>query len=391
MNNFVYNLSTKIFFGKGEISKLPSEIRKYGKKVLFLYGKSSIKKMGLYDEVVNLLNDSNIEFVELSGVDPNPRLSTVKEGSRLCREHDVDFILAVGGGSTIDCAKAIAVDRFYEGDTWTDLYIEKKGDTIKKVLPLGSILTLAATGSEMNKNSVITNEETEEKYGFGSELLKPKFSILDPSYTFTVPKHQTAAGCADILSHLFEQYFSPIKKGYISARIGEAVMKTVIEYAPVAIEEPDNYEARANLMWAGTVALNGTASAGKPGEWSVHPMEHELSAKYDITHGVGLAILTPRWMEYVMNDENVFRLADYARNVWDIQEDDDYKAAKKGISKTTEFFLALGIPMTLPEVGINEERLEEMAKDTVKIRKIGAMQNLEWEDVCNIYKMCLTL
>ncbi len=389
MNNFVYNLTTKVFFGKGQISNLPSEIKKYGKKVLFLYGKSSIKKTGLYDEVVKLLNDGGIEFLELSGVDPNPRLSTVKEGSRLCREHDLDFILAVGGGSTIDCAKAIAIDRFYEGDTWVDLYRQGKVDTIKKALPLGSILTLAATGSEMNKNTVITNEETEEKYGLGTEIVKPKFSILDPVYTFTVPKHQTAAGCADILSHLFEQYFSPIKKAYVSARIAEAIMKTVIEYAPIALKEPDNYEARANLMWAGTVALNGTASAGKPGDWSVHGIEHELSAKYDITHGVGLAILTPRWMEYVMNDDNVFRLADYARNVWDVREEDDYKAAEYGIAKTKDFFLSLDIPMTLPEVGINEDRLEEMAKAATKSGKIGAMKKMDWEDVYNIYKMCL--
>ena len=211
MNNFIYDLSTKIYFGKGQIANLPTEIKKHGTKVLFLYGKNSIKKIGLYDEAIKLLNENNIEFVELAGVDPNPRLSTVKEGSRLCRENNLDFILAIGGGSTIDCAKAIAVDVFYEGDTWNDLYKFGKVDTIKKVLPVGSILTLAATGSEMNRNTVISNEETEEKYGLGCDLLKPKFSILDPTYTFSVPKNQTAAGCADILSHLFEQYFNPIK------------------------------------------------------------------------------------------------------------------------------------------------------------------------------------
>lgn len=389
MNNFIYDLSTKIYFGKGQIENLPTEIKKHGTKVLFLYGKNSIKKIGLYDEAIKLLNENNIEFVELAGVDPNPRLSTVKEGSRLCRENNLDFILAIGGGSTIDCAKAIAVDVFYEGDTWNDLYKFGKIDTIKKVLPVGSILTLAATGSEMNRNTVISNEETEEKYGLGCDLLKPKFSILDPTYTFSVPKNQTAAGCADILSHLFEQYFNPIKKGFVSARIGEAIMKTVIEYAPIALKEPDNYEARANLMWAGTVALNGTASAGKPGDWSVHGMEHELSAKYDITHGVGLAILTPRWMEYVMNDENVYRLADYARNVWGSREEDDKAAAKEGIAKTKDFFLSLGIPMTLKEVGINEDRLAEMAKKATEFYKIGAMKNMDWQDVYNIYKMSL--
>lgn len=389
MNNFIYDLSTKIYFGKEQIENLPTEIKKHGTKVLFLYGKNSIKKIGLYDEAIKLLNENNIEFVELAGVDPNPRLSTVKEGSRLCRENNLDFILAIGGGSTIDCAKAIAVDVFYEGDTWDDLYKFGKIDTIKKVLPVGSILTLAATGSEMNRNTVISNEETEEKYGLGCDLLKPKFSILDPTYTFSVPKNQTAAGCADILSHLFEQYFNPIKKGFVSARIGEAIMKTVIEYAPIALEEPDNYEARANLMWAGTVALNGTASAGKPGDWSVHGMEHELSAKYDITHGVGLAILTPRWMEYVMNDENVYRLADYARNVWESREEDDKAAAKEGIAKTKDFFLSLGIPMTLKEVGINEDRLAEMAKKATEFYKIGAMKNMDWQDVYNIYKMSL--
>lgn len=389
MKNFIYNIKTKIFFGDGQIKHLPSETLKYGKKVLLLYGKNSIKKMGLYDEVMKLYNEAGIEVIELSGVNPNPRLSTVLEGKKLCQEHNIELILAAGGGSVIDCAKAIAVAAKNDLDIWKDVYVEYNMSKVKDAIPIATILTLAATGTEMNANSVISNHETEEKYGTAHRLMKPKFSILDPKYTFSVSSYQTAAGSADILSHLFEQYFTPDKEGFLQARMAEAIMKTVIEYAPIAVENPDNYEARANLMWSSTMALNSTISSGQNGDWSVHAMEHELSAKYDITHGVGLAILTPRWMEYVLTEENVHRFVDYGKNVWGIEGEDEFSIAREAISNTHEFFLELNIPITLREVGIDESRLDEMAKASVRGGSIGAMRKLGPEDVLKIFKASL--
>lgn len=353
MLNFNYSIPTKIFFGKNQINVLGEQIKKYGTKVLLTYGGGSIKKNGIYDKVVEILKNNHIEFVELSGIDPNPRVTSVREGVRLCKENNIDFILAVGGGSTIDCSKVIAASYYYKGDPWD---IVTKKVKISKSLPIGCILTLAATGSEMNSGAVISNVDTNEKLGVGHPSMAPKFSILYPQYTFTVPKNQTAAGIVDIMSHTFEAYFSKTKDAYIQNRMAEAILKTCIKYGKIAIEEPENYEARANLMWASSLAINGLLSYGKSEPWSVHPMEHELNAFYDITHGVGLAILTPNWMEYVLSDENVNDFYEYGVNVWDINPDGNkYEVAKKAINKTREYFNELGILSTLKEVGINEK------------------------------------
>ncbi|WMJ82353.1 iron-containing alcohol dehydrogenase [Clostridium sp. MB40-C1] len=387
MLKFNYSIPTNVHFGKGRIQVLAKEIKKYGSKVLLTYGGGSIKKNGLYDSIVDIFNENEIFFCELNGIDPNPRLTSVNEGIKICKENDIDFILAVGGGSVIDCSKIIAAGYYYEGNPW-DFFTGKA--RIKQALPIGTILTLAATGSEMNGNAVISNMETEEKLGTFGESLKPKFSILDPTYTMTVPVKQTAAGTADIMSHVFEQYFSPTEGAFLQDRLAEAVLKTCIEYGPIAIKNPEDYEARANLMWSSSIALNGLLTYGKITDWATHGMEHELSAIYDITHGIGLAILTPNWMEHVLDDGTVEKFVEYGVNVWGISlEEDKYSVARKAIEKTREFFKELGIPMTLEEVGINEERLEEMAEKATKFRPLGGFKKLDKNDVLEIYKASL--
>jgi len=387
MQNFNYSIPTKIFFGKNKIDVLGVQIKKIGTKVLLVYGGGSIKKNGIYDTIIDIFKKNDISFWELSGVEPNPRISSVRKGIEICKENKIEVILAVGGGSTIDCAKVIGAGCYYDGDAW-DIVIDPR--KIGKVLPIASILTLAATGSEMDSGAVITNLETSEKIATGNKGMAPKFSILDPTYTFSVPKNQTAAGTADIMSHIFEVYFSNTKEAYLQNRMAEALLKTCINYGQKAIEEPENYEARANLMWTASLAINGILSYGKETEWSVHAMEHELSAFYDITHGVGLAILTPHWMEYALNDGTVDKFVEFAINVWGLDANvDKYEIAHNGIKKTKEYFVSLGIPSSLKEVGIGEERLEEMARKATAYGKLGSFKPLEAQDVLNIFKAAL--
>ncbi|MBO8158162.1 iron-containing alcohol dehydrogenase [Thermosyntropha sp.] len=383
MLDFVFHNPTKIIFGKGKISKLGEEIVPYSRRILLVYGEGSIKRNGIYYQVVDILKESGIEYKELSGVKPNPRLDSVREGIKLCREHSLDMVLAVGGGSVIDCAKIIAAGFFYDGDPW-DFFTRKA--KIEKALPIGAVLTLAATGSEMNGNAVISNDETKAKKGVGSSHLLPKFSILDPLLTCTVPPLQTAAGVADIMSHVFEQYFSANEGAYLQDRIAESVLKTCIHYAPIALKEPENYEARANLMWASTIALNGILSTGKLTDWATHMIEHEVSALYDIAHGVGLAILIPYWMEYVLDEQTVGKFAAYAINVWGVTGNNEWEMAKEGIGKTRAFFKALGLPSRLNEVGIQREDLEIMAEKAVTDEELGRFKKLNRQDVLSILK-----
>lgn len=387
MMNFDYSIPTKVFFGKGKISVLPAEIKKYGSKVLFVYGGGSIKRNGIYDDIVNRLKENSIDFWELSDVEPNPRITTVRKGIEICRKNKIDLVLAVGGGSSIDCAKVIAAGYYYEGDAWD---IVKDSNKISKVLPIASVLTLAATGSEMDIFAVITNTDTNEKIGVGHFDMIPKFSVLDPTYTFTVPSSQTAAGTADIMSHILESYFSSTKEAYLQDRMAEALLKTCINYGKKAIDEPENYEARANLMWTSSLAINGLLSYGKHKNWCVHPMEHELSAYYDITHGVGLAILTPYWMKYILDDSTVDKFVEFGVNVWGIDSNKDkYDIANTAINKTREYFDLLEIPSRLSEVGIKEDKLEEMAKQSVRKGNIGSLKPIDYEDVLNIFKDAL--
>lgn len=385
MNNFVYDIPTKVFFGEGQLKKLPNLVNPLGKKVLLVYGGGSIKRSGLYDELLELLTDCQV--FELSGIEPNPRIESVRKGGNLCKSHDIDLVLAVGGGSVIDAAKAIAAAAKYEGEPW-EFVLDRR--LIKDALPLITVLTLSATGSEMNFHSVITNFETKEKIGTGNYNTYPYASILDPTYTFSVPRNQTAAGTADIMSHTFENYFSSTQGAYLQDRLAEDILKLCIHYLPIALEEPENYEARANLMWAATTALNGSISFGKGGAWSCHAMEHILSAYYDITHAVGLAILTPRWMAHILNDETVDRFATFAHNVWQIPyQDDKFAMARQAIDKTYQFFADSDLPMTLPEVGIDESHLGEMAEKVAPLLTQSYVP-LTAEDVLSIYKACLT-
>ncbi|WP_439185324.1 iron-containing alcohol dehydrogenase [Carboxylicivirga taeanensis] len=387
MKNFTYEVPTKILFGKNRVTEISSEILRYGNKVLLAYGGGSIKQSGLYDTVVKVLEDGGIQFVELSGIQPNPRIESVREGIRLCRENDVQFILGVGGGSVIDCIKAISMGVDYKGDVW-DFYIRKA--KIDKVLPIGTVLTLAATGSEMNGGSVISNDETQEKRAAGDDSLRPRFSVLDPSYTFTVNKWQTAAGVVDVMSHIFEQYFTQDKGTFVQDAIAEGILKTCIHYGPVLLEEPDNYEARANMMWASSLALNGLTGTGKLfGDWATHMMEHEVSAIYDLTHGAGLAILFPVWMEYVLDETTAPKLAQYSRNVWGITATDDRQAAQEGIAQTRKFFTSLNMPASLGEVDIDGAHISTMSEGACKFGPLGMFKKLGKEDVSAILTKAL--
>ncbi len=388
MKSFNYYVPTRIYFGEGKAKELPAILSEYGKKVLLVYGGGSIKRNGIYDTIREYLAD--FEIYELSGVDPNPRMESVREGVKLCREHQIDAILSVGGGSCIDCSKAIAAGMYYDGDVWE---IVKGQGSIDKALPIVTVLTLSATGSEMNHGAVITNWDTNEKLSLSSDLLFPKASILDPTYTYTVPQKQTAAGTADILSHLFEIYFNHTQGAMVQEELAHGLMRTAIRYGEVAYHEPENYEARANLMWAASLALNSLVGNGFGGSWSCHPMEHVLSAYYDVTHGAGLAILTPAWMRYILDDTTVSRFVLYGTHVWGIDASlPAYEIANKAIDLTQDYLVNhLHLPSTLKEVGIDDEKLEEMAQAAVDSKggAINGFKRLEKADVLAIYQSCL--
>ena len=387
MNNYEYHVPTDIRFGRDQIQCLEKEIGKYGKRVLLVYGGGSIKRSGLYDKVYEVLRD--FEIYELPGIEPNPKLSSVKIGTDICKKNKIDAVLAVGGGSTIDASKHIACAAFYNGDPW-DLVLNRS--LVSHALPIFTVLTISATGSEMNPGAVISNEETKEKLEINHPLLYPTLSVCDPTYQFTLPKKQTAAGVVDIFSHILEQYFQPNDGAFITDRLSEAALKTCIKYGPIAIAEPDNYEARSNLMWTGSIALNHLFTFGKGGGWSVHPIEHELSAYYDITHGVGLAILTPAWMKYVLSDDTIGRFVMYANNVWDVSVPGDlYETAREGIRRTEKFFTELGMPRRLCEIGIDGSLFGEMASEAVRTSSLStrAYVKLDVSDVENIYNNSL--
>lgn len=384
MNNFNYCVPTKIWFGKGQISHL-SELSESGKRVLLVYGGGSIKKLGIYDEAMAILSGAGLEVFEMGGVEPNPRVEKAREGIEICRANDIDMLLAIGGGSVIDTAKSIAAGVCYDGDVWDLIEDSSK---IRAAKPVYTVLTLSATGSEMNKNAVLSDLGRGKKASISSDLLKPKMSICDPTYTFTVSRRQTAAGTADMISHTFENYFSPIRDSYLSSRFSEAVLKTCIRYGPVALAEPDNYEARANLMWASTNAINGIAKVGAEVGWCCHPIEHELSAYYDVTHGEGLAIIIPRWMRHILSEATAWKFAEYGRNVWDLAGD-DMAVAEAAIAKTEEFFFdVLGLPRTLGEVGIGDEKIDLMAANAAPSLK-NAFVPLDKDDVTEILRACL--
>lgn len=386
MDSFTYWNPTKLIFGRGEVEKLADEVKQYGRNVLLVYGGGGIKRNGLYDQVVSILEKAGLNVHELAGVEPNPRVATVNKGARLCKEHDIDFLLAVGGGSVIDCTKAIAAGAKYDGDAW-DIVTKKH---IPTEAPFGTVLTLAATGSEMNSGSVITNWETNEKYGWGDPLVFPKFSILDPVNTFTVPKDHTIYGMVDMMSHVFEQYFHHTKNTPYQDRMCESLLKTVIETAPKLIEDLENYELRETILYTGTIALNGMLSMGARGDWATHNIEHAVSAVYDIPHAGGLAILFPNWMKHTLS-ENVGRFKQLAVRVFDIDDagKTDREVALSGIEKLSEFWTSLGAPNRLADYGITDEKLDLIADKAMANGEFGRFKTLNKEDVLSILKASL--
>jgi len=364
MENFIYHNPTKLIFGKGQIEKLAGEIQPYGSRILVVYGGGSIKRNGIYDRVLEELKKINAEVFELSGVEPNPRISTVREGVRICREQKIDFILAIGGGSTIDCTKAIAVGAVTDADMW-DVVTKKENPA--GALPFGTILTLAATGSEMNSGSVITNWETNEKHGWGSPYTYPKFSILDPVHTFSVPRDQTIYGLVDMMSHVLEHYFHHEENTPIQDRWCEGILLTLIDVGPKLLVDPENYAYRSTAMLGGTLALNNMLNLGYRGDWATHNLEHAVSAVHDIPHGGGLAILFPNWMRHVLDESNVHRFKQLAVRVFDVDTigKSDKVVALEGIDKLREFWNELGAPSKLADYDIDESTVEEMAEKTV--------------------------
>ncbi|MEN2445604.1 iron-containing alcohol dehydrogenase [Bacillus aerius] len=390
MENFIYYNPTKLMFGKGQLDGLKSELARYGKRVLLVYGGGSIKKNGLYDKVISALNEAEADVFELSGVEPNPRLTTVQKGIDICQNENIDFLLAVGGGSVIDCTKAIAAGAEYDGDVWD---IISKKTTAQKALPFGTVLTLAATGSEMNPDSVITNWETNEKYVWGSSVTHPAFSILDPEHTYSVPENQTVYGMVDMMSHVFEQYFHNVKNTPLQDRMCFAVLQTVIETAPKLLEDLRNYEHRETILYAGTIALNGTLQMGYFGDWASHTIEHAVSAVYDIPHAGGLAILFPNWMRHTL-DHNVERFKNLMLNMFDIETEgkSDRDIALEGIDKLSAFWTSLGAPSRLADYDIGEDQLDKIADIAAKEMEYGGFGNfmkLGRDDILAILKASL--
>lgn len=388
MNNFVYNIPTKVYFGENQLSHLSEELKKFGSRVLMTYGGGSIKKMGLYDKVMDEMKKAGLEVFELSGIEPNPRIDSVRKGAQMCKEHKIDVLLAIGGGSTIDATKFMAAGACVDHDPW-DFFNEKRAP-INEALPIVTILTLSATGSEMDTAAVISNPETNDKIGRLDPNVLPKVSFLDPTNTYSVSKYQTACGSVDIMSHIIEVYFNMEPDLFMLDCFMEGMLKTVVKYAPVAMQEPDNYEARANLMWTSSWAINGFINGGRAKAWSCHPMEHQLSAFYDITHGLGLAILTPRWMEYCLDETNVYKYVQFAVNVFGVDANQEpMTIAREGIQRLYDFFFkTLGLQSTLTELGIGEEHFAEMAYKACGGKVLKGFKVLTQEDVVNIYKLC---
>ena len=389
MNGFVYNIPTKVYFGENQLGHLGEELKKFGKRVLLTYGGGSIKRNGLYDRVIEELHKAELEVFELSGIEPNPRIESVRKGVAICKEQGIDVLLAVGGGSTIDATKFMAAGACVEHDAWE--FFGANAKPIDEALPIVTILTLSATGSEMDTAGVISNLETGDKLGRLAPALLPRVSFLDPTLTYSVSKYQTACGAADIMSHIMEVYFNTQEDLFMLDCFMEGMLKTVVKYAPIAVAEPENYEARANLMWTSSWAINGFINGGKRKAWSCHPMEHELSAVYDITHGLGLAILTPRWMEYCLDETTVDKYVQYGVNVFGIDAKlDKMEIAKRSIKLTEEFlFEKLGLQRTFTEVGIKREDFAMMAKKACRYGDIKGFKTLTPSDVEAIFEMCL--
>ena len=390
MNDFSFYSPTKFVFGRGAESKVGSLVRAFGgTKVLLHFGGGSVKRNGVYDAVVKSLEAEGIGYVALGGVQPNPRSGLVREGIALCRKEKVDFVLAVGGGSVIDSAKAIAFGTLYDGD-FADFYFGKdvkNQPQVPKALPVGTVLTIAAAGSEGSANSIINLEPGNLKRGATGDALRPKFSVLNPEFTFSLPPFQTACGLTDIFAHVVERYFTPTKDVEFTDALCEADMRTVVKESQRVMANPRDYEARANIMWAGTVAHNNICGVGRAQDWSSHGIEHELSALYDCAHGAGLAVVMPAWMEYVM-EADIARFARFAERVWDVRESDPSAAAQEGVRRYRAWLRSIGMPQNFAELGARESDIPALvSKLGLKGNTLGAFRPLRDEDVEKILRI----
>ena len=387
MKDFELHIPTKIIFGKNKVQEIGKHAKKYGKKLLMVYGMESIKKYGIYDQVIKSLKKEDLEIIEYPGAKPNPVLTHVYEGISIARKEDVDFILAVGGGSAIDTAKAIAAGVLYNGDVW-DFF--KGTAEIEKALPVLTVLTIPATGSEMNGGAVITNTKTREKFGFLDEHLCPKVSILDPTITYTITKEYTAYSAVDACSHLLEGYFThtdgwfPVQDRYV-----EGLVKTIIESANIIVEKPKDYNGRATFMWASTLAWNGigTAGIGSAGV-PCHMFAHILGAYYDIAHGAALSIVTPAWMKFYL-DKKTKRFAQFARNIMGINKENDKDSAIEGIQAFQEWFTKIGSPISFKNAGLPENELESLSDSVLTLAGIWEIKDYSKKSIKDIYKLCL--
>lgn len=392
MLNFEFQVPTQVFFGEGAEKEVGQRVKEFGgDKALIHFGSRHSKQSGLIDRIAGYLHKEGIETVELGGVQPNPRLGLVYKGIELCRREEVDFILAVGGGSVIDSAKAIALGVLYEGDVW-DFFTRKQ--KVERLLPLGAVVTMPAAGSEVAVGSVITNEDGMQKIPLNNRKMRPLFAVLDPLLTLSLPPYQTACGIADIMSHVMENYFSRTQNTELGDRLCEACMKTLIHNGRIVMEHPGDLAARSEIMWAASLAQAGLLCTGRQGDWASHDIENELSAVYDVAHGAGLAVVFPGWMKYVFEaDIRVF--VRFATRVWNLdpsQFSDERALALAGIERLSDFFTQLGLPSTLAQLGIPEDiikdQLEMLAERAVKNGGTGQFMRLYKEDVLHILKNC---
>jgi alcohol dehydrogenase YqhD (iron-dependent ADH family) len=387
MKDFYYYNPTKLSFGKDSVGFLGKLLSKEHKRILLHYGGGSIKRTGLYDQVMDILKERNLEVYELPGVVPNPRLGLVREGIQICKEKDISFILAVGGGSVIDSAKAIAAGAKYDGDVW-DFFTKEA--FVEEAIPLGVILTIPATGSETSNGSVVTNEDGMLKRSFNSDLVRPEFAILNPELSMTLPDNQTFAGITDIISHVLERYFTHTENVDLTDNLCEGTLRAVIKNSYRLKEDPQDYAARAEIMQSGTIAHSGLLGLGRADDWSSHKIGHEISALYGTTHGVTLSIIFPAWMKYVYK-ENPARFARFAVEVFGIAPDDksDEELALEAIEAFENFLRDIGMPTRLKEIGVSSDRFEEMAKKCVLSGPIGQFKVLNEEDIIKIYQLAL--
>lgn len=390
MLNFDFQNTTRIIFGKDTQKEIGKLLEPYAKRILLHYGSASIKKSGLYDAVKASLTQAGLEVLELGGVVPNPRVSLVREGIELCRKESIELILAVGGGSVIDSAKAIAMGVYYEGDVW-EIYEAHKA--VSKALPIATVLTIPAAGSESSGATVITNEEKQMKLGYGSWLLRPVLSVMNPELFFTLPKNQIANGVSDMISHIFERYFTNTTHTDLTDGLCEATLRAIMKNAPLVYEDPSDYDAWCQVGFGGTVAHNDLLGMGRQEDWGCHDMEHELSALYDVAHGAGLAVVTPAWMQYVYKT-NPGMFVQFAVNVMGVTGSfrDTEAIIQEGITRLRAFYKTLGLPATLSELGIGEEHFEEMAKKSTGAAYgheygLGGLKKLYWQDVLAIYRL----